>query len=118
MGCALCHQRCKPLYELDHQAAGFAWIDHQDADHSTVSFRRLDSSGDVVYVVSNFTPVARTQFRLPVQVAGAYEVILNSDSAYYWGSNYPVGPHLHAADDLQLALELPPLSTLYLRRCR
>lgn len=112
------YQRCKPLYELDHQAAGFAWIDHQDADHSTVSFRRLDSSGDVVYVVSNFTPVARTQFRLPVQSAGAYEVILNSDSAYYWGSNYPVGPHLHTGDDLQLALELPPLSTLYLRRCR
>lgn len=112
------YQRCKPLYELDHQGAGFAWIDHQDADHSTVSFRRLDSSGDVVYVVSNFTPVARTQFRLPVLLAGAYEVILNSDSAYYWGSNYPVGPHLHAGDDLQLALELPPLSTLYLRRCR
>ena len=112
------YQRCKPLYELDHQGAGFAWIDHQDADHSTVSFRRLDSSGDVVYVVSNFTPVARTQFRLPVLSAGAYEVILNSDSAYYWGSNYPVGPHLHAGDDLQLALELPPLSTLYLRRCR
>ncbi len=112
------YRRCKPLYELDHQGTGFAWIDHQDADHSTVSFRRLDSAGDVVYVVSNFTPVPRTVFRLPVLVAGPYEVILNSDSAYYWGSNYPVGPHLHAGDDLQLALELPPLSTLYLRRCR
>lgn len=112
------YRRCKPLYELDHQGAGFAWIDHQDADHSTVSFRRYDSAGDVVYVVSNFTPVPRTVFRLPVLAAGQYEVILNSDSAYYWGSNYPVGPHLHAGDDLQLALELPPLSTLYLRQCR
>jgi 1,4-alpha-glucan branching enzyme len=112
------YRRCKPLFELDHQGAGFAWIDHQDADHSTVSFRRHDSEGDVVYVVSNFTPVPRTQFRLSVLEAGSYEVILNSDSTYYWGSNYPVGPHLQAGNDLQLALELPPLSTLYLRRCR
>lgn len=112
------YRRCKPLYELDHQGAGFAWIDHQDADQSTVSFCRFDAEGDVVYVVSNFTPVPRTQFSLPVKAAGQYEVILNTDSAYYWGGNYAVGPQLHVGSELQLALDLPPLSTLYLRRCR
>ncbi len=112
------YRRCKPLYALDHQAAGFAWIDHQDADHSTVSFRRLDETGDEVYVISHFTPVPRQQFRLPVQHSGRYEVILNTDSAYYWGSNHPVGPQFETDEHNNLLLDLPPLATLYLRRKR
>lgn len=53
---------------------------------------------------------------------GEYEVILNTDSEYYWGSNYPVGEYLPAFPaaafglDYMVQLDLPPLSTLYLRR--
>ena len=108
-------------HQQDHEPAGFAWIDHQDADHSTLSFKRYSKNGEVLYIVSNFTPVPRKGFLLDVEQQGDYEVILNSDSSYYWGSNYPVGDALKATQGFynpgwQLALDLPPLSTLYLRR--
>ena len=115
------YRKCTPLHQLDHDPAGFRWIDHQDADHSTLSFKRYDSHGDAVYVISNFTPVPRVGFLLAVEQPGDYEIILNTDSSYYWGSNFDVGmaltaqqhqPHGHWG----LALDLPPLSTLYLRR--
>jgi 1,4-alpha-glucan branching enzyme len=75
----------------------------------------------VLYIVSNFTPLPRKGFLLDVEQQGDYEVILNSDSSYYWGSNFPVGDALQATPGFlnpgwQLALDLPPLSTLYLRR--
>ncbi len=115
------YRRCRPLYELDHLAAGFSWLDYQDAEHSTLSFVRMDSSGGQVYVVSNFTPVPRPGHLLNVATEGDYEVILNTDSSYYWGSNFPVGPCCVARQALltcqwQLTLDLPPLATLYLRR--
>jgi 1,4-alpha-glucan branching enzyme len=115
------YRRCAPLHQLDHDPAGFRWIDYQDADHSTLSFKRYDSSGDAVYVVSNFTPVPRVGFLLAVEQPGDYEIILNTDSSYYWGSNFDVGMALTAHQHPQhghwgLALDLPPLSTLYLRR--
>lgn len=115
------YRRCSPLYELDHDAAGFAWIDYQDAEQSTVAFRRMDRAGHAVYVAANFTPVPRIGYRLPVQADGDYEIILNTDSAWYWGSNAECGPVLSAkanfaADGFYIELQLPPLATLYLRK--
>lgn len=115
------YRQLSPLHQLDHQASGFAWIDYQDAQHSTLSFKRIDEMGERVYVVSNFTPVPRAQYRLPVEDAGTYSVILNTDSEFYWGSNYPVGVTFKAEPNpfglgWQLLLNLPPLATLYLRR--
>ena len=113
------YQRCSPLYALDHDASGFAWIDYQDADQSTLSFRRLNAQQEAIYVVANFTPVPRTNYALPVLTDGDYEIILNTDSSYYWGSNFDVGTFAHSRHvqgQWQLSLQLPPLSTMYIRR--
>lgn len=115
------YRRCKPLYELDHSTTGFSWIDYQDAEHSTLSFQRMDSSGGLLYVVCNFTPVPRPGYLLNVATDGDYEVILNTDSSYYWGSNFPLGQSCVAKQALltgqwHLTLDLPPLATVYLRR--
>ncbi|WP_417706837.1 1,4-alpha-glucan branching protein GlgB [Rheinheimera aquimaris] len=116
------YRRCAPLYELDYQHDGFSWLDHQDADNSTLSFLRRDSQGNTIYVVSNFTPVPRTDFLLGVEQQGDYEVILNTDSVYYWGSNYEVGSALHSiampyhGKAQHICLQLPPMATLYIRR--
>ena len=112
----------RPLHQLDYDPAGFGWLDHTDAEHSVLSFYRQDSAGERVYVVCNFTPVPRNQYQLGVAAAGDYEVILNTDSQYYWGSNFDVGSHLqasatpHQGQDASLVLAIPPLATLYLRR--
>ena len=116
------YRRLPALYQLDYEQQGFAWIDHQDADNSTLSFVRRDSQGNSVYVVANFTPIPREGFVLGVEQSGEYEVILNTDSEYYWGSNYAVGDNLttqaqpYHGQAQRLCLALPPLATLYLRR--
>ena len=118
------YRRCPPLYQQDYAQAGFRWLDHQDADNSSVSFIRRDAAGDAVYVVANFTPIPRQNYRLGVELAGEYEVILNTDSEYYWGSNFDTGggivsdaiPYHQLAQSI--SLHLPPLATIYLRKTR
>ncbi|MDX1391808.1 MAG: 1,4-alpha-glucan branching protein GlgB, partial [Rheinheimera sp.] len=116
------YRRVPPLYQLDYAQEGFRWLDHQDADNSTLSFLRRDSAGNAVYVVSNFTPIPRENFNLGVELAGEYEIILNTDSEYYWGSNYATGHNLRSIATpyhglaQHLCLHLPPLATLYLRK--
>ena len=120
----LTYRRCTPLYQQDYQPEGFIWLEHQDFSHSTLSFIRRDVSGDDVYVVANFTPVPRDNFLLGVAQAGEYDIILNTDSEYYWGSNYATGTSLHAVtghyqgQPCRLSVNLPPLATLYLRKKR
>ena len=73
-------------------------------------------------MVANFTPIPRDNFMLGVEHAGDYEVVVNTDSEYYWGGNYAVGSHLPAAapgchgKSLAIRLNLPPLACLYLRK--
>ncbi len=111
-----------PLFEQDYLPQGFRWLDHHDAEHSTLAFARYDSNGQAVYIVCNFTPAPRNDFSLGVDNSGSYEVILNTDSSYYWGSHYGTGEQLMATAqpyqgcDYRLQLNLPPLATLYLRR--
>lgn len=115
------YKRCAPLYQLDYAHNGFSWIDHQDASNSTLSFLRRDESGNCIYVLANFTPLPRLDFMLGVEQAGEYQVILNTDSEYYWGSNFDVGGALHSiagayqGQAQHIKLQLPPLATLYLR---
>jgi 1,4-alpha-glucan branching enzyme len=72
-----------------------------------------------VVAVSNFTPVRREGYRLPMPVGGRWREILNTDAADYWGSGAgnlggitaDAGAYLgrpHSA-----LVVLPPLATIY-----
>jgi 1,4-alpha-glucan branching enzyme len=70
-------------------------------------------------VVCNFTPVVRHGWRVGVPRAGRWRERLNTDSAYYGGSN--VGTPLGLADSEPVAcdgrsdsllIDLPPLATV------
>ncbi|SHM52838.1 1,4-alpha-glucan branching protein GlgB [Rhizobacter sp. OV335] len=110
------------LYEQDFVPAGFEWIDHQDAEHSVISFvRQGRHDGATVLVVSNLTPTVRSGFRVGVPRPGEYRERINTDSAHYGGSN--VGTPLGAArsEDVpwqgraqSVMLTLPPLATVFL----
>ena len=109
------------LYECDHDPAGFEWIDHENSEQSVISFVRKSADGNQkVYVVSNFTPLPRDNFKLGVLDNGSYEVVLNSDTSDYWGSSYDT-PHNIQANEQgwnhkphSITLNLPPLSTLFI----
>ena len=110
------------LHQLDFVPAGFEWIEHNDADRSVISFirRGMDASSFIV-VVSNFTPTVQLGYRLGVPEAGNYRECLNTDSAYYGGSNVgtPLGIATAQATGWHgkphsVLLDLPPLGTVML----
>lgn len=115
------YQSEKALHQLDHEQDGFEWLDHQDSDRSILAFSRKDKEGNEVIVISNFTPMPRDGYQVGATHHGEYEVIFNSDSEFYWGSNYSSGTSLvtlqqgwHGKPN-SLILNLPPLSTVYIK---
>jgi len=110
------------LHELDFDQAGFEWIDCNDGASSTLSFiRKAKSTEDIVLVVCNFTPVARSGYRIGVPRGGLWKEILNGDSPDYGGSGLgnlgglqaePVPSH---GRPHSLSLTLPPLAALFFK---
>ncbi|MFU8842118.1 MAG: alpha amylase C-terminal domain-containing protein, partial [Nitriliruptoraceae bacterium] len=74
------------LHRLDFEWPGFEWVDCHDAAQSVLAFIRK-SGDDQVVVALNFTPIPRDGYRIGVPEPGRYEVLLNSDSSHYGGSN-------------------------------
>jgi 1,4-alpha-glucan branching enzyme len=115
------HRDVPALHELDFAPEGFAWIDCHDADHSTLSFLRRARDGACVVVVLNFTPVPREGYRIGLPVAGRYVEVVNSDSAYYGGSNAGNAGGVQAEPipwmglGYSAAITLPPLAGIVLR---
>ena len=114
------------MYESDYEPQGFEWLDHSDGVNSIISFIRynLDKS-EYVICLSNFTPVPREKYRVAVEEAGQYEVVINTDSEYYWGSNYSMGdlmgvfvsePYPWQGKGHSIVVNLPPLSSVYLKK--
>jgi len=104
-------------YDFDHD--GFEWISCNDTDQSVLSYLRK-SNNETVIIVLNFTPVVRHNYRVGVPFDGEYEVLFNSDSTYYAGSNSGSNATLTADDSVwmdrpaSLTLDLPPLAGLVL----
>jgi len=105
------------LHELDCRGEGFAWIDCNDAERSTLSYlRRAGSTRDVLLVACNFTPVPRQNHRIGVPGPGRWREVLNSDAPLYGGSGQgnlgssdatPVSWH---GQRHSIAVTLPPLA--------
>ena len=117
------------LHALDCEGTGFEWLVVDDAAHSVLAWLRRDDSGGCVLVACNFTPVPRHGWRLgvpaPTSAGGtgpeAWREALNTDSAFYGGSNVGNGPHPLHVEALaahgrthSISLTLPPLATLFL----
>jgi 1,4-alpha-glucan branching enzyme len=100
---------------------GFEWIDCHDARQSVLSYVR--KSGDEMVVVAlNFTPVPRVGYRIGVPKPGTWKEVLNSDSAFYGGSN--LGNGLADLETIEgewmgrpwsLVVNVPPLAGIVLR---
>jgi 1,4-alpha-glucan branching enzyme len=107
--------RAQPaLYALDHDAAGFAWLDCDDAERSLLSFVRQGHDHCVV-VVLNFTPVPRSDLRLVSPLKANYRELFNSDSTFYGGTN--AGGLIdvtRTAERSVLRVSVPPLGALIL----
>lgn len=109
------------LHQTDIEPAGFRWVIVDDSIDSIYAYERRDpASGRILLILVNMTPVPRSGFRIGVPQAGAWKELLNTDSAYYGGSNLgnservyteSVGAHGYGQS---LSLTLPPLATIVL----
>ncbi len=109
------------LHEMDFDAAGFQWIDCNDASQSMLSYIRRDRHGGHVVVLLNLTPVPRHGYRLGVPQSGFYREVLNTDAEVYGGSNTGNGGGVQAEDVAwmdqphSVRLTVPALSCLVLQ---
>jgi 1,4-alpha-glucan branching enzyme len=110
------------LYQRDTVSTGFRWVVGDDRYNSVFAFLRYgDEAASPVLVVCNMTPVPRPGYRIGVPRPGIWREMLNTDSAFYGGSDVGNGGavqtvRVHSHGEAQsLELTLPPLATLYLR---
>ena len=109
------------LHQVDFDWRGFEWLDINDADNSIISFiRRAKDPEDFLIVVLNFTPTVHHGYTIGAPEAGEYEIVMNSDSEFYGGSN--VGDTVLYAEhgDWQnqpanLKITVPPLAGVILK---
>ncbi|WP_077033002.1 1,4-alpha-glucan branching protein GlgB [Pelomonas sp. KK5] len=116
------YREAPALYQRDFDPSGFEWIEHGDAERSVIAFARRGHGGDdrLFVIASNFTPTVHHGFRIGVPRPGVYRERLNTDSAFYGGSNVgaPFGEITAQAlpwngKPYSIELSLPPLATVY-----
>ena len=111
------YRKSTALYGTDNDPNGFQWVVADDSANSVYAFLRRGRDGSVLLVVSNMTPVPRDDYRLRVPDLGNWRELLNTDAGYYGGSNLGNGGWVAAQrsiDGSELALTLPPLTTIIL----
>ena len=75
------------LHAGDCEADGFEWLIVDDDANSVYAWLRKAGDGQPpVAVVTNFTPVPRNSYRLPLPKAGRWRERLNTDATNYGGS--------------------------------
>ncbi len=120
----LLYKKTKPFWEVDDSWEGFSWISSDDKDNSVIAFRRIDESGKEVIAVCNFTNVPRPDYRIGVPKKGNYKVFFNSDDEAFGGEGRGNKEKIKAdavnmhGFEQSISLELPPLSTIYLKKTR
>ena len=108
------------LHQTDLWHEGFQWIEAGDAANNVIAFARMDRSGaDTILFVANFSPVARSNYRLGVPAGGFWKEILNTDAREYGGGGQSnlAGVHsqaspLHGRPD-SITVTVPPLASVF-----
>ena len=108
------------LHQLDCKPEGFQWIEGGAADESVFIWVRQGNNGAApVLVVSNFTPVERSNRYIGVPHSGKWIEKLNTDSSHYGGKNRGnlggVESNSTPASGLanSIRITIPPLSTVF-----
>jgi 1,4-alpha-glucan branching enzyme len=90
-----------------------------------VGFLRRDRGGNPLVFVCNFSGVKTQGFRLGMPAKGTYKAVLSTDDAQFGGGGLLPSGSLFKTDsipwhnqDCSIAIELPPLSAVFLRRGR
>ncbi|PTY35717.1 1,4-alpha-glucan branching enzyme [Saccharospirillum sp. MSK14-1] len=110
------------LHRGDGRIEGFDWLRNADVTAAVFSLWRCDPDSDEqVLVVLNTSTEPQPDYRLGVSTAGRYDILLNTDSRFYGGSDFDCGVWFDSTKDpsddqpYSLLLQLPPLAALYIK---
>lgn len=110
------------LHRGDGHADGFAWSD-KGVSQAVFSLWRYDPDSDErLLIVLNAGVEPQPDYRLGVTIAGRYDILLNTDSRFYGGSDFDSGVWLDSEaipcdhQTQSLLLQLPPLAALFIKR--
>ncbi len=108
--------RDKPaLHARDCEGEGFEWLIADDRENSVFAWQRRAPGEKPVVVISNMTPVARENYRVPLPAGGKWREIFNSDAGIYGGSDKGNAGSVEAHDEgggYAANMVLPPLATV------
>ena len=108
------------FWQQDDRWEGFQWINADDSVQNCLSFLRYDQEGNGMVLMLNFSPVARTNYRIGVPRPGRYTVALHSEDAKYGGclekraKSVSSKPIPYNGFDQSIALDLAPMSAQFL----
>jgi len=109
--------RSKPaLHARDCEPEGFSWLIVDDRANSVFAWLRKAPGANPVAVISNFTPLRRDNYRVPLPHAGTWREIMNTDAGFYGGTGAGNFGRVFAAESgggVAAEVTLPPLATLY-----
>jgi 1,4-alpha-glucan branching enzyme len=111
--------RSRPsLHARDCEPEGFSWLVVDDSQNSVFAWLRTAPDGNPIAVISNFTPVPRENYRVPLPATGRWREVMNTDAADYGGSGKGNAGVIVAAEGaggkVSGTMLLPPLATIML----
>ena len=113
------YKRTPAIWELDNEPAGFEWLISDDAEKNVFAWIRHGLNGKALISVTNFSPVVRENFRLPVPISGSWHQVMNTDELKYGGSGVGNNSQLtldqseYFGRPASALITLPPLATCW-----
>ncbi|HKP48246.1 MAG TPA: 1,4-alpha-glucan branching protein GlgB [Pyrinomonadaceae bacterium] len=111
------YRKHESLWEADSEAAGFAWIDVDNAAQNVIAFRRISPAAQTeIICVYNFSALPIAEYRLGLPRGGRYKPLVNTDFPKFGGTTVATYKRLKAEQVAHLGLDysaivsLPPLS--------
>ncbi|KQR24525.1 glycogen branching protein [Agreia sp. Leaf335] len=109
------------LWQRDHDASGFEFIDGGSSNQNLVSFLRWDDEGNPIAVLMNFSGAPVGPYRVGLPFGGTWDELINTDAVEFGGSGVGNFGSVEAEDvpwsgrQASVELTLPPLAALYLK---
>lgn len=108
------------LSSQDMSFDGFQWIEHTNHQESIIAFERINSDGDKLITIFNFTPVKRKSYPIGVSEEGVYKTLINSDHKRYGGETQRIKSYKSTKEPIHgreysIKVDLPTLGGLYLK---
>jgi 1,4-alpha-glucan branching enzyme len=102
------------LWTQDTESEGLGWL-VGDADSNVVGFVRYGIDGSAVACLSNFSPVARSDYPITLPRAGRWSELVNTDAAEYGGSGVGNLGEVSTRPDGSARVQMGPLASVWLR---